>query len=226
MRRFMLPSMGRGNSGAILVGGGRSNTTHNRISYSTYGSRVDVQGWSENVYASGYGDVIQVGGDFNQGYTNFSGTSSATPMVASCVIVLQSYYHSLTGNYMTPSAMRQLLISTGVSQGVGVTGHIGPLPNMQAAIDQLTVNLSSENPSLLAVSVYPNPVSDYFMVRFSDAVSEEATVELLDALGRVVLRQERLSQHQQIAMAQLPAGVYFAKISVGAKTVTKKILKR
>jgi len=83
--------MARGNSGAIIVGGGLPDISHNRISYSTYGSRVDVQGWANNVRACGTGDFSMIGGDFNRGYTNFSGTSSATPMVASCVVVLQSY---------------------------------------------------------------------------------------------------------------------------------------
>ncbi|MEW5676232.1 S8/S53 family peptidase [Flavobacterium enshiense] len=218
--------MARGNSGAILVGGGRANASHNRISYSTYGSRVDVQGWSEGVFACGYGDAVQVGGDFNQGYTNFSGTSSATPIVASCVIVLQSYYRSLTGNYMTPSEMRQLLRSTGIPQGTGVTGNIGPLPNMQTAIEQLNAVLSIENPSFLTVSMYPNPVNDHLTIVFPDSSSEEGTLELVDALGRIVLRKTNLSSQTHLAVAHLPSGIYFAKISIGNKVATKKILKQ
>lgn len=81
----------RGNSGAIIVGAGSPTTTHFKLSFSTYGSRVDLQGWGMNVISSGYGDHSIIGGDFNQQYTMFSGTSAATPIVASCVAVLQSY---------------------------------------------------------------------------------------------------------------------------------------
>jgi hypothetical protein len=106
--------------------------SHTPLSFTTYGSRVDVQGWGINVFASGYGDYYQIGGDFDQNYTMFSGTSSATPIVASCVVVLQSYYHSLTGKYMTSKEMRDLLVDTGIPQGG--SKHIGPLPNMKEAI--------------------------------------------------------------------------------------------
>ncbi|MDN3694980.1 S8 family serine peptidase [Chryseobacterium tructae] len=40
----------RGNSGAIIVGAGTPNTTHSKQSFSTYGSRVDVQGWGSSVW--------------------------------------------------------------------------------------------------------------------------------------------------------------------------------
>ncbi|MCL2290243.1 MAG: S8 family peptidase [Bacteroidetes bacterium] len=127
--------MARGNSGAIIVGAGSPNLAHAPLWFTTYGSRVDVQGWGIDVFTSGYGDEMQIGGDFNQNYTLFSGTSSATPIVASCVIVLQSYYYSLTGRYMTSKKMRDLLVFTGTPQ----TGnrHIGPLPNMKKAIEKI-----------------------------------------------------------------------------------------
>jgi len=125
----------RGNSGAIIVGAGSPDLSHAPLWFTTYGSRVDVQGWGINVFTSGYGDYTQVGGDFDQSYTMFSGTSSATPIVASCVIVLQSYYHSLTGKYMTGKEIRDILVDTGIPQGG--SKHIGPLPDMKAAIEEI-----------------------------------------------------------------------------------------
>ena len=125
----------RGNSGAIIVGAGSPDISHTPLYFTTYGSRVDVQGWGINVFASGYGDYYQIGGDFNQNYTMFSGTSSATPIVSSCVIVLQSYYYSLAGEYMISQEMRDLLVDTGIPQGG--SKHIGPLPNMKKAIEKI-----------------------------------------------------------------------------------------
>ncbi len=221
---FYAPYMARGDSGAIIVGGGRSNTTHNRISYSTYGTRVDVQGWSENVFACGYGDFIQVGGDFNQGYTNFSGTSSATPIVASCVIVLQSYYFAQTGTYMTPLQMRTLLKTTGIPQGTGVAGNIGPLPNMQAAIAQINATLSVENPLFQAVSIYPNPVQSGFYVSIGSEIS--FGLEIVDAIGRVVLSNSSVASNEAINIANLPSGMYLIKITSEGKSTVKKLLKQ
>src|SRR5690606_3694378 len=132
--------MNRGNSGAIIVGAGTPDIQHNRTWFSTYGSRVNIHGWGWNVLSSGSGDFAKIGGDFNQQYTMFSGTSSATPIVASCVAVLNSYYHSLTGNYLNSTQLIQILQDTGISQSwTEYPGNIGPLPNMQAAIAYVQV---------------------------------------------------------------------------------------
>jgi subtilisin family serine protease len=155
----------RGNSGAIIVGAGSPDVSHTALYFTTYGSRVDVQGWGLNVFASGYGDYFQLGGDFDQNYTMFSGTSSATPIVASCVIVLQSYYHSLTGTYMTGKEIRDILVETGIPQGG--SKHIGPLPNVKNAIEAIDdmfktckppTNLSIETDETCLVSItWKNP---------------------------------------------------------------------
>ena len=61
-----------------------------RLSFSTYGSRVDVQGWGHNVTTTGYGGLFTGGGDPNQYYTaTFNGTSSASPIVAGAAAALQ-----------------------------------------------------------------------------------------------------------------------------------------
>ncbi len=128
-----------GDSGAIIVGAGSSNTSHNTLYYSTYGSRVNVQGWGENVFTLGYGSYAQHGGDKNQRYTHvFNGTSSATPIVAGSILALQSLAVEQLGRRLSPGEMRDLLIETGTPQGSG--GHIGPLPNVRVAGDILVEN--------------------------------------------------------------------------------------
>jgi subtilisin family serine protease len=127
--------MDRGDSGAIIVGAGTAGG-RNKLGFSTYGGRVNVQGWGEQVFTSGYGDFIRVGGDADQGYTAFfSGTSSASPIVASAVVSLQGIHRAVRGTPMDPAELRELLMDTGKPQGSG--GHIGPLPDMAAAVDVL-----------------------------------------------------------------------------------------
>lgn len=128
--------MGWGDSGAILVGAGTDSSSHSKLSFSTYGSRVNVQGWGTSVFSLGYGDFAQYGGDKDQRYTAFfSGTSSASPIVASACCLLQERAKQVHGAPLDPLLLRQLLIDTGRPQGSG--GHIGPLPDLAAAIADL-----------------------------------------------------------------------------------------
>lgn len=126
--------MAMGDSGAIIVGAGSSSNAHNKLSFSTYGSRVNVQGWGQSVFTLGYGSFAQYGGDKNQRYTSgFNGTSSASPFVATACALVQSYALATVGSPLSPEGMRQLLIDTGVPQGSG--GNIGPFVDVEAAID-------------------------------------------------------------------------------------------
>lgn len=218
--------MNLGNSGAIIVGAGTSNLSHNRISYSTFGTRVDVQGWGENVFTSGYGDAQIIGNDFNQNYTNFAGTSSATAMVAGCAVVLQSYYFSLTGDYLTGPEIRTILIDTGIPQGNVASGNIGPLPNMQAAMqavyDNYVLSVATENS--FEFTVYPNPVINRLTLMYGSEVSSEAKVEVYNALGQLVF-QSTLAASKEIDCSSFTNGFYFVKVTSNGKSTTKKIIK-
>jgi len=133
------PYRNRGDSGAILVGAGSNNVSHNKLSFSTYGARVDVQGWGAGVFTLGYGTYAEYGGDPNQRYTNsFSGTSSASPFVASACLLIQEHAMDVLGAPLSPLELRDLLIATGRPQGTG--GHIGPfvyLPDALPAVEDL-----------------------------------------------------------------------------------------
>ena len=219
--------MNRGNSGAIIVGGGLSNLTHNKISYSTHGARVDVQGWSQNVFACGYGNLTMINGDINQGYINFSGTSSATPMVAACAIVLQSYHHSLTGNYLTGPQLRTILKETGIPQGNPSAGNIGPFPNMETAVqrvyDDYVLGLDVINRT--EFSVFPNPVQNQLTFLTHQDLSAMASVEIFNALGQAIF-QAKMPQDKQLDVSILSSGIYFVKVSDGNQSATKKIIKK
>lgn len=219
----------KGDSGAIIVGAGTPNILHNRIYYpgwwgSTYGSRVNLQGWGENVLSAGYGDYSTIGGDFNQQYTMFSGTSSATPVVASCVAVLQSYYHSLTGEYLNSAEIIDILQTTGIPQGTGVTGNVGPLPNMQAAIayvQTLTRTDIVEKPSF---NIYPNPFENEInVIGFNNPMNVKT--ELYNAVGQKVM-ESNFSNQTIILTENLQAGMYFLKLTDNGKTTTYKVVRK
>lgn len=136
---------GRGDSGAIIVGAGSSARV--KSSFSTYGARVNVQGWGGGVFTTGYGTHATYGSDVNQRYASgFNGTSSATPVVTSAVALLQSVAIKILGRRLSPAEMRTILVTTGRAQtgSDAATAPIGPLPELQAAVNHL---LSSQPPS-------------------------------------------------------------------------------
>ncbi|HEX5740300.1 MAG TPA: S8 family serine peptidase, partial [Pilimelia sp.] len=130
---------GKPDSGAIIVGAGGAgpaqgcSAARRKLGFSTYGTRVDLQGWGECVVTTGYGDLQQ--GSTRQEYTaRFSGTSSATPIVAGAAAALSSIARE-RGRTLTPAQVRDLLVRTGSPQAGG--GKIGPLPNLRAAVAAL-----------------------------------------------------------------------------------------
>jgi hypothetical protein len=133
-------------SGAILVGGGAAppafggtDVPRSRLPFSDYGSAVHVQGWGERVTTTGFGGLYN---GLNELYTGgFNGTSAASPIVAGACALLQSVFKANNGgNPLTPAQIRQVLINTGTPQQAGVypvSQHIGPLPNVKAALTQI-----------------------------------------------------------------------------------------
>lgn len=169
--------MARGDSGAILVGAGTNNTDHDRLSFSTYGTRVDVQGWGTGVFTTGYGSFAEYGGDTHQAYiSGFNGTSSATPIVSGAATLLVEASLRYRETPITPDDLRDLLVQTGIPAGTGV---IGPLPDLEAALTQLELDLDIL-PSVQSVAA-PKTVAE------GAVATVTATVEVLPVhLPRVV----------------------------------------
>lgn len=139
-----------GDSGAIIVGAGSASVAHNKLSFSTYGNRVNVQGWGQSVFTTGYGNFSQIGSDANQSYTaGFSGTSSASPFIAASCAALQSYAVTNIGRRLTPLELRHLFLNTGHAQGTG--GNIGRFPNLVQAAELMS---STWGPNFLAPTSY------------------------------------------------------------------------
>lgn len=138
---------GARDSGAILVGAGAPPPgTHgrdwgpdrSRLDFSNFGSAVDAQGWGREVTTSGYGD-LQGGSDENFWYTDqFSGTSSASPIVVGALGCVQGNRRSLGLTLLTPATARDLLRTTGSPQQDApsrpATQRIGNRPDLRQMI--------------------------------------------------------------------------------------------
>ena len=134
-------------SGAIVVGAGAPPPgTHgrdhgpdrSRLGFSNWGSIVDAQGWGREVTTTGYGD-LQGGTDENIWYTDqFSGTSSASPIVVGALGCIQGVRRARGNAPLTPASARSTLRSTGSPQqdapGRPVSQRIGNRPNLRAIL--------------------------------------------------------------------------------------------
>ena len=134
-------------SGAIIVGAGappneRFGPDRSRLHFSNFGARVDCQGWGRSVVTAGYGDLFEGSGEDQWFTSSFSGTSSATPIVAGAIACLQGIA-THGGRRLTPSQMRDLLHVTGALQQDGLSGpasqHIGRRPDLVALIQQASL---------------------------------------------------------------------------------------
>jgi hypothetical protein len=128
-------------SGAIVVGQGGGYFGDRQWAGSSFGNRVDVQGWGSGVWSTGGGWCVLPpdNPDYNRCYsTNFPGTSGAAAVVAGAVANLQGVAIKAFGAPLSPADLRELLVQTGAPQLGDTSQHIGPLPDLWSAIAQLT----------------------------------------------------------------------------------------
>ena len=149
-------------SGAI-IGGAGSATTRSALNFSSYGTRVDLQGWGEQITTTGSGGNLFGGTapeNLTRRYTrSFSGTSGAGPIVVNAIVAVQSYLKA-TGQPVYDSAkMRDLLRRTGTpptgtrswaaAEPRGrVAGHRGRRPVVTASFSPADVNGWYLNPTI------------------------------------------------------------------------------
>ncbi|MES9784936.1 S8 family peptidase [Bacillus thuringiensis] len=126
-------------SGAIMVGAGSSSFPHERMWFSNYGSRIDVYGWGENVDTT---TAEQSRSAVNLYTSSFSGTSSASPIIAGAATLVQSIAKENLGQPYRPSELRSILSnqSTGTKSKDPYADKIGVLPDLKSIL----VNLGYE----------------------------------------------------------------------------------
>jgi subtilisin family serine protease len=146
-------------SGAIVVGGGMppvgpSGPDSDRTPTDTtdYGSRVDVQGWGDSITTCGYGDLRHSQGPNNWYTARFGGTSGASAMVAGGAALIESIAKAENRPPLSPVALRQLLVTSGTPQTGDQSRHVGPRPNLRAAIQNLEAGSGGPPPIISAVS--------------------------------------------------------------------------
>jgi hypothetical protein len=124
-------------SGAIIVAAASMDVPHNRIRYSNYGKRINCYAWGEGVITAGNYSASP-GSASNPYTTGFTGTSSASAIIAGVAIAVQSIAETRYNMRLSPSQMRHILSSDRYGTA-SVNGRardkIGVMPDLKKIID-------------------------------------------------------------------------------------------
>jgi hypothetical protein len=238
-----------GDSGAIVVGAGGAypggtyiEGNLEKLSFSTYGPRFDLQGWGENVVTTGYGDLYSAQGA-NYLYTSdFAGTSSSGPIVASAVASCIGYWKANIARPLpTPLQLRNLLKMTGTPQVTPPEGNIGARPDLLAAFAALVVTGiggdAAPRSDVVLRQNYPNPLNPETTITYSISAPGDVALTVYDTRGRLVKRlvHEKQDGGEHTVMwygrgengAPVASGVYFVRLDAagGTRVVKAVVLK-
>ena len=80
---------------------------------------------------------------------------------------------------------------------------------------------------LVNIKVYPNPASDVVNIQFEAAVDEQIILTVLDSSGKLVKRDliEVALTEKQVNMQDLPAGIYYLRLTKGKLVNVYKVVK-
>lgn len=118
-------------SGAIMIGAASSGDPHARLGFSNFGTRIDCYAWGENVTTTEPG--VPGVTDF------FSGTSSASPIVAGAAILTQSMAQARRGSKFSPAELRTILSApaNGTASQNGAADRIGVMPDLKKIVESV-----------------------------------------------------------------------------------------
>jgi len=93
------------------------------------------------------------------------------------------------------------------------------------AMDDLVYSTTlslSENNSISNIKLYPNPVNNILNINNC----KNASIKIMDINGKQIYSNANCNQTEQIDLSNYSSGIYFAKIVLDNKVITKKIIKK
>lgn len=114
-------------------------------------------------------------------------------------------------SFLTPTANMHISLSIS-DAGPGGTVVEGGLDKF-FVYDSATVGIN-ENPEAASILIYPNPFSASASIQLP-TITSQSIMEVFDIYGREVRKQKIDSQKPKLLRGNLPAGLYFFKVSSG-----------
>jgi hypothetical protein len=121
----------------------------------------------------------------------------------------------------------QTLFSQPIAGGAPVAqnsslGFLGIKPMFQGTCTATSVGLTEVKNNIVNLSLYPNPAKDFLTVSIANA--ENTSIDVINALGQVVLTVNNATETNTINTANLAKGVYFVTVSNGQQKSTQKLV--
>lgn len=82
---------------------------------------------------------------------------------------------------------------------------------VQHAYDVYAIGIE-HNELNVAMDVYPNPTSDNIILQIPDFINQQLWYRLLDAQGKIIVREKIITQHSAINMYNLSSATYFLQV--------------
>ncbi|MEW6469330.1 MAG: T9SS type A sorting domain-containing protein [Bacteroidota bacterium] len=86
------------------------------------------------------------------------------------------------------------------------------------------VGIGDAQPSLVYLSVYPNPANDYVFIELKDRTALSTTVSVFDLNGKQVRLQISDADKIKIDVSDLPPGIYLAEVQSGRSKAVRKVV--
>ncbi len=81
-----------------------------------------------------------------------------------------------------------------------------------------------ENTSDLGVSIFPNPTTDYIMLKFNETVTGKITIR--NVLGETITELNLINSLEEKVLIEGTTGLYLLEISTKNKNITRRVIKR
>ena len=109
-------------------------------------------------------------------------------------------------------------------ESVSGWGNYLYLDNINVKYYPVSIGISEQlNPS--DVSVYPNPANDVINIDLKAISLENTTIEMYDAIGKLVMNQKLSSVNSVVSIADLSKGIYTIRIIANGQQLVKRIIK-
>ena len=114
------------------------------------------------------------------------------------------------------------LVCTGTRAANGFVTEFSPSSNSywKAYIAPSTASVA-EMATTLGLEIFPNPASDRVQLRTTEHME---LVELLDATGALIHREQPRAVSTQLDVGALPQGVYLVRISAAGEVATRRLV--
>ena len=101
---------------------------------------------------------------------------------------------------------------------VGLTGSCNSTKTLSVNVFTCGgTGINSSATNVNAYSIFPNPTSDKLFIQVKNNSSVDATIEIVDALGKTALKQNynfnSSDNTRSLSVSTLPVGIYFVKIT-------------